>query len=330
MRRRELLAIVGGAAVSLSSWPVDARAQKPAIPVIGFLSLLSAEAGAERAAAFREGLKESGYVEGHNVAIEYRSAEGRFERLPELAADLVRRPVALIGAFGGAPAALAARAATTTIPVLFILGVDPVQYGLVTSLNRPGGNVTGITLLDAVLAPKHLQLVRELVPRTSLIAFLANPDNPNFESVSRAVQEAAVALGLNVLSLNARSEQEIARAITMSVQQRAGALIIGADPFFNGRLEQIAAQAARHSMPTLHSFRDFAVAGGLMSYGTSLADAYRQMGMYAGRILGGEKPADLPVLQPTKFEFVVNLKTAQRLNLEVPSSILLRADEVIR
>ena len=325
MRRREFITLLGGAA----AWPLAAHAQQPKMPVIGFLHAGSPSENVRRAAAFRQGLSDTGFVEGQNVVIEYRWAEGRFDRLPALAADLVSRRVALIGSFGGVTGALAAKAATATIPIVFVLGVDPVQFGLVASLNRPGGNLTGISLLDATLAPKHLQLLRELVPTAAVIALLANPDNQNFEGVVRAVEEAARSLGLKILALKARSDSDVGQAFTIALQQRAGALIIGADPFFNSRLDQIAALATRHSMPTLHSFREFALAGGLISYGTSVLDAYRQMGVYAGRILKGAKPADLPVMLPNKFELVINLKTAKALRLTVPQSILTRADEVI-
>ena len=325
MKRREFISLIGGAAVA---WPRTGHAQQ-GLPVIGFLSSSSPDVFVDRVRAFRQGLSETGHVEGRNVAIEYRWADGDYNRLPALARELVSRRVALIGAFGGIAGALAAKAATATIPVVFVLGVDPVQFGLVESLNRPGGNVTGITLLDASLAPKHLQLLRELVPAASVIALLANPDNPNSEGVVRAVEEAARALGLSVLALKARSDRDVEQAFTSALQQRAGALIIGADPFFNGRLDRIAALAVRHSMPTLHSFREFARAGGLISYGTNPLDAYRPMGVYASRILKGEKPGDLPVVQSTKIELILNLKTARALGIAVPLPLLGRADEVI-
>ena len=314
MRRREFITFLGGAA----AWPFVARAQQPAMPVIGILGSVSPDLFAGRMQAFGRGLSEIGYVEGRNVGIEYRSADGDYDRLPALARELVSRRVALIGAFVGIAGALAAKAATATIPVLFVLGVDPVQFGLVKSLNRPGGNITGITLLDAALTPKHLQLLRELVPTVAVIALLTNPDNPNSEGVVRAVEEAARALGMSILALKARSDRDVEEAFTSAFQQRVGALIIGADSFFNVRLDLIAALARRHSMPTLHSFREFARVGGLISYGTSVPDAYRQMGIYAGRILKGEKPADLPVVQPTQFELIINLKTAKALGLDLP------------
>jgi putative ABC transport system substrate-binding protein len=329
MKRREFITLLGGAAAAPILGPRAARAQQPTMPVIGFLSSGSRDLSVDRVQAFRQGLGEIGYVEGRNVAIEYRWANGDYDRLPALASELVSRRVALIGAFGGIPGALAAKAATTTIPVVFVLGVDPVQFRLVESLNRPGGNVTGITLLDASLAPKHLQLLRELVPSASVIALLVNPDNPNSEGVVRAVEEAARVLGLIILALKARSDRDVEQAFTSALQQRAGALIIGADPFFNGQLDRIAALAMRHSMPTLHSFREFAQAGGLISYGTNPPEAYRQMGVYAGRILKGETPADLPVQQVTKVELVINSKTAKALGVNVPLSLLGRADEVI-
>jgi putative ABC transport system substrate-binding protein len=324
VKRREFIAGLGAAAL-----PLAARAQQPAMPVIGVLSSTSPDEFVERAGMFRQGLIETGYVEGRNVAIEYRWADGDYGRLAALARDLASRRVALIGAFGGIAGSLAAKAATTTIPILFVLGVDPAQFGLVESLNRPGGNLTGITLLDAALAPKHLQLLHELVPAASVIALLTNPDNPNSEGVTRAVETAAHAHGLSVLVLKARSDGDIEQAFTSALQQRAGALIIGADPFYNSRLDRIAALAVRHSMPTLHSFRDFARGGGLVSYGTNPVEAYRQIGVYAGRILKGEKPADLPVQQVTKVEMIVNLKTAKALGINVPLPLLGRADEVI-
>jgi putative ABC transport system substrate-binding protein len=322
MRRREF--IVGLGAVT---WPLVAHAQ--AIPVIGWLSSGSPDEVVDRMRAFRQGLSETGYIEGRNVAIEYRWANGDYDRLPALAGELVDRRVTLIAAFGGIAVALAAKAATATIPVLFVLGVDPERFGLVESLNRPGGNLTGVTLLDATLTPKHLQLLRELVPAASVIALLVNPDNPNSEDVVRTVGEAAGALGLSILTLKARSNHDIEQAFTSAVQQRASALIIGADPFFNGRLDGIAALAVRHSMPALHSFREFARAGGLVSYGTHPPDAYRQMAVYASRIFKGEKPAELPVMQATKVEMIINLKTAKALGINVPLPLLGRADEVI-
>ena len=326
MRRREFLGFLGGAA---AAWPVKARPQQQAMPVIGYLSSGSLGSSDDRVRAFRQGLSEADYVEGRNVAIEYRWADGDYDRLPALTRELVNRPVTVLAAFGGINGAIVAKAATATVPVVFVVGVDPVKFGLVESLNRPGGNMTGITLLDGTLAPKHLQLLRELVPATSAIALLVNPDNPNFEDVVRAVGEAARVLGLNILVLKARRDRDIEQAFASALQQRAGALMIAADTFFNTRLDHIAALAMRHSMPSLHSFRDFARVGGLISYGTSPPDAYRQMGVYAGRILKGALPADLPVLQATKFEFVINLKTAKALGVNFSHNMISLADEVI-
>jgi putative ABC transport system substrate-binding protein len=324
MKRRDFLALLGGAA---AAWPVAVRAQQRAMPVMGFLDAGSADASAHYAAGFLKGLSETGYVVGRDVAIEYRWAAGRLDRLPALVADLVRRQVAVIFAGGGAPAALAAKAATATIPIVFQMGDDPVNFGLVPSLNRPGGNITGQAAQNAELGPKRLQLLHEVVPSATTLALLVNPTNPNAETVSRDLHTAARTLGLQLQVLHASAEGEIDTVFATLPQ--AGGLTIGHDAFFNSQIERLAALALHHAMPAIYQFREFAAAGGLMSYGTDLAESYRQSGVYAGRILKGEKPGDLPVLQPTKFELFVNLKTAKALGLTVPPTMLTLADEVI-
>jgi putative ABC transport system substrate-binding protein len=324
MTRRELLLVLGGAMIAARVL----RAQQKAVPVIGFLSSRSPGEAATVVAAFHQGLAETGYVEGQNLAIEYRWAEGRYDRLPALAADLVGRKVDGIVATGGTPSALAAKSATSTIPIVFISS-DPVVAGLVASFARPGGNVTGFSVLGDELLPKRLELLSELVPQARVIALLVNPNNTDTERSIGDVQEAARVKGVQLHILKASTEGGIDAAFASVVQLQAGPLVVGADPFFNSRRDQLVALAARHAVPAIYALREFAAAGGLISYGPSLAAAYRQAGIYAGRILKGEKPADLPVQQPTTFELVVNLNTAKALGLTIPPSILARADEVI-
>jgi putative tryptophan/tyrosine transport system substrate-binding protein len=325
LKRREFIALLGGAA---TAWPFAARVQQPAMPVIGFLHGASPDPYARFLPAFHQGLKETGYTEGGNVAVEYRWAEERYDRLPALAADLVDRHVTVIVAAGSTPAALAAKAATTTIPIVFLVGVDPVAIGLVASLARPGGNLTGVANLTAEIGPKRLEMLHAVVPTATIIALLVNPKSPAL-SEPHSVQVAARTLGLRLHVLNASTEQEIDAAFATLIQLRAGGLVIGPDVLFTSRAEQLAALALRHRVPAIFQYPEFTAAGGLMSYGTDLREALRLGGLYTGRILKGEKPADLPVQQATKVELIINLKTANALGLTMPTALLVRANEVI-
>jgi putative ABC transport system substrate-binding protein len=324
MKRREFITLLGGAA----AWPLSARAQQAAVPMIGYLSIGSPESDAARLTGLRQGLNETGYVEGRDLVIEYRWAGNQPDRLPMLAAHLVQARVAAI-VTPGLPPTLAAKAATTTIPILFAVGADPVQVGLVASLNRPGGNLTGFNQFNSELGAKGLALLHELVPNAPTIAFLENPNNPIDQLIERDVRVAARVIGLQIQTLKASTIREIDAAFESLVQARTGALLVGNDVFLNGQIEQIIALAARHAIPAMHSSREFALAGGLISYGASLTDTYRQVGLYAGRILKGAKPADLPVIQSTKLGLVINLKTAKTLGLAIPPGVLAIADEVI-
>jgi ABC-type uncharacterized transport system substrate-binding protein len=326
MRRREFITLLGGAA----AWPLAARAQQPAMPVVGLVTGGSPEAAVRMGGGFRRGLNEGGYVEGQNVTVEYQWLDGQYDRLPSLMADLVRRRVAVIATPGSNPAALAAKAATTTIPIVFGVGADPIELGLVASLARPGGNATGINFFVADIAAKRLGLLHDLVPKAVRIAVLINPANASTaEATLRDMPEAARAIGLQIVVLSASTGLEIEAAFATLVRDRADALFVGADAFFNSRRVQLANMAARHAIPTAFAVREYVDAGGLMSYGTSLADMYRHVGAYSGRILKGARPADLPVLQSTKFELVINLQTARMLGLTVPDKLLVAADEVI-
>jgi len=325
MRRRDFMALLGGTAFA---WPLTARAQQPAMPVVGFLNSSSLASFTPMVNAFRQGLKEPGYAEGENVAIEYRWADGHYDRLAGLAGDLVQRRVSVIAATS-TPANIVAKAATSTIPIVFTAGSDPVQLGLVASLNRPGGNVTGVTQLTGEVAPKRVELAHQLVPAATLIGLLVNPGNPSAETLTKASQAAAATLGLQLVVVHASTEAELDDAFSALLQNRAGALVVVTDAFFNGHAEQLAALAMRHLMPTIYEYHAFVAAGGLVSYGGSITDSYRLAGVYAGRILKGEKPADLPVQQSTKVELIVNLKSAKALGITIPLSFLGRADEVI-
>jgi ABC-type uncharacterized transport system substrate-binding protein len=326
VKRREFITLLGGAA---APWPLVARAQQPAMPVVGFLGTASAGPFAHLVAGLRRGLQETGFIEGRNVAIEYRWAEGQYDRVPALAADLVRREVAVIVTVGGEPSVAAAKAATATIPIVFNTGTDPVKLGLVASLARPGGNLTGVNIFTTELTEKRLGLLRDLVPAAPTIAVLLNPNFPAAAANVREAEAAARAIGKQVVIFNASSDAEIETAFANIVQAQCRALLVGADPFFNSRRGLIVALAARHAIPAIYEWREFVEVGGLISYGTSLVEAYRQQGIYAGRILKGEKPADLPVVQLSKFELVINLNTGKALGLVIPPSVLALANEVI-
>jgi putative tryptophan/tyrosine transport system substrate-binding protein len=324
MKRREFITLLGGA---VAAWPMAVRGQQAAMPVIGFLHSGSPGGTAHMTAAFHRGLKEAGYVEGQNVEVVYHYADGQYDRLHALVADLVRRQVALIGAFGP-PAAQAAKAATTTIPIVFT-SIDPVKSGLVASLNRPGGNVTGVNVLTTDLEGKRLELLGELMSTSAPVGVLINPKGEYAEQQAKDLQAGAHHIGRPILILNASSERDIDNAFRTLIARRAGGLLVTGDPFFNIRREQLVALAAYHGIPAIYEWREYAVAGGVMTYGASITDSYRQAGVYVGRILKGEKPIDLPVMQPTKFELVINLKTAKSLGIDVPPTLLARADEVI-
>jgi putative ABC transport system substrate-binding protein len=326
MKRREFISLLGGAA---AAWPLAARAQQPAMPVIGFLTSLGINDRPNLRDAFRRGLSEAGFVEGHNVTIEYRFAENQPDRLPALAADLVGRRVAVIAATGGGASVLAAKASTTTIPIVLLTGGDPIQQGYVASLNRPGGNLTGVSWFGTQVGAKGLGLLHELVPDAAVIGLMVNPKLPESARTQSDVQEAARVLGRQLLVLHASTASEINAAFATLAQRRADALLVGGDPFFSSRRQQIVALAARDGIPAIYFNREFVAAGGLMSYGNDPVDAYRRAGVYVGRILNGASPSDLPVDQATKFEFVINLKTAKALGLEIPPTLLARADEVI-
>jgi putative tryptophan/tyrosine transport system substrate-binding protein len=325
VKRRDFITLLGVTA----AWPLVARAQQPAKPVIGVLHSASQRQFVSHIAAFRRGLNEGGYIEGDNVTVEYRWADGRYDRLPELAAELVQRPVAVLVTLGGDPPALAAKATTSTIPIVFNIGGDPVRAGLVANFNRPGGNATGVNILSPALEGKRLGLLHDLVPQAKAVAVLLNPSFPPAAVQLSRIEEAAQANGLQLHVLRATTHQEVDAAFETITQQHARALLVASDPFFVSAAGKLAALAARHAVPAMYPFREYTVAGGLMSYGIDLADAYRQVGVYVGRILRGAKPADLPVVQPTKFELVINMKAARALGLAVPNSMQLLADEVI-
>jgi putative tryptophan/tyrosine transport system substrate-binding protein len=324
IQRRDFMALLGGAA---AAWPLAARAQQPAMPIVGFLRTTPSAPFAQLVPAFRQGLQETGFVEGQNVAIEQRWTEGHDDRLPALLADLIRRKATVI--VTNTPGALATKATATTIPIVFATGADPVRDGLVASLNRPGSNITGVVFISSALGTKRLELLRQLIPHAPTIAMLVNPSTPDIEVERREVQNAALALGQQLVVSEVSSGRDIEPAFAMLVQRGAGGLLVGTGPLMVSNREQIVTLAARHALPAIYSLREFASIGGLISYGTSIADAYRQVGVYTGRILKGEKAGDLPVMQSTKFEFVLNLKTAKALGLEIPDKVLALADEVI-
>ena len=326
MRRREFITLLGGAAVA---WPLTGRAQQPAMPVVGVLFGHTRAEWRPFVAAFNEGLKEAGYVDGQNVLTEYRWAEGDYARLPALAADLVRRKVGVIAAIGGTNSVVAAKAATSEIPIVFLTGRDPVELGFVDSLNRPGGNLTGVSLLNDALMAKRLELLRELVPNATTVAFLINPNNRNHHSNAQTLDAVARGGGQQLVVLGAAADQDFEPAFSTLARQRVEGLVVAPDPFLDGQRERLVKLAISHSVPTIFQWREFVQAGGLISYGTSFAEAHRQVGIYSGKILRGARPADLPVVQPTKIELFVNLRTAKTLGLTVPTSILLRAEEVI-
>jgi putative ABC transport system substrate-binding protein len=325
MRRREFIALLGSA---VGVCPLIARAQQPTMPVVGFLSPSGSATLRQQIAALKEGLKQSGYIEGQSVTLESRFGEGQFDRLPALASDLVRRRVSVIVASSSA-GVRAAKQTTTTVPIVFSIGEDPVKLGFVASLNRPGGNITGVYQFTAGLEAKRLGLLHEMIPNAKTVAVLINPNYPAAEAQLRDVQEAASGLSIQLIVLRANAEKDFEPAFATLVQQKAGSLLVCGSPFFNVRRQQLAVRAARHAVPAIYEWRDYATAGGLMSYGTDLADAYHQAGVYAGRILKGEKPADLPVVQLAKFEFVINLSTAKALGIQVPPNLAARADEII-
>jgi putative ABC transport system substrate-binding protein len=327
MRRREFLGVIGGAAAV--AWPLGARPQQPSMPVIGYLSARSREDTSHLITAFLRGLTENGYSEGQNVAVEYRFADGQYDRLPAMAAELVQRPVAVITTTGGEPAALAAKAATSSIPIIFTIGSDPVKQGLVASFNRPGGNTTGIVLLTSQLDSKRLSLLRDVVPNASTVGFLVNPKFSASEAQISDMQDAARAMNQPIQVLRANTDREVSAAFETIVQQRIPALVVAASPFFDTRRNILVELANRNTVPTIYHFREFADAGGLMAYGISFTDGYRQVGVYTGRVLKGANPADLPVTQSTKFEFVINVKTAKFLGLKLSDNLLSLADEVI-
>ena len=324
IRRREFIVALGGTA-----WPLAARAQQPAMPVIGYLSARSPDESKHLVAAFRSGLQAAGYVEGQNIAIKYRWAEGQYDRLPALAADLVRSEMAVLVTTGGEPSALAAHAVTSTIPIVFTVGGDPVKIGLVASLNRPGGNATGVSLMTTTPEAKRLGLLHQVVPNAAVIGVLIDPNYQGAEEQSREVRDAARAIDRRIEIANAGNEQELEPAFATLVQQGAAALLVSADPFFDTRRDRIVALAAQFKLPTMYQFRDYPAAGGLMSYGISITDGYYQVGVYAGQVLKGAKPADLPIQQSIRFEFVINLKTAKALGIDIPGKLLALADEVI-